>query len=391
MATRSGDGCEPRASSSFNDWGELMSEFIGLGLTHYPSLLGLDGNMAWLLQWTLEDPDIPASAKDPENWSDAMRSEWGDDQGKSAAAVHRAQLMDGFNHVRQALEDFAPDVVVMFGDDQYENFKEDLIPPFAVLAYTDMEIKPWQAMKRRRGDNLWGESVDTVFPVRGAQEIGRYLASKLIDRGFDMPYAYEPRHQEGLSHSFLNALLLLDIDRKGFAYPVLPISVNCYGERVVSHKGTISRFRDRDKIPDPPSPSPSRCMDLGAAVAEILLESPWRAAIIASSSWSHAFLTDHTWRLHPDHEADVALFESLTKGDFAFWRTRSRSELERAGQHEMLNWFCLAGALEHQDVRPDWATLVSTDVFNSNKVFAVLPPVGAEPDRTTVAATTSSP
>jgi hypothetical protein len=353
-----------------------MSEFIGLGLTHYPALLGLDDNMAWLLRWTLEDPDIPLSAKDVKSWPEVMQREWSDDEGRRAAGEHRAQLLAGFAKVRQALADFAPDLVVIFGDDQYENFREDLIPPFAVLAYPDMEVKPWQSLKRRRGQNLWGETADATFPVRGAQEAGRYLATELIERGFDTPYAYQPLHQEGLPHSFLNSLLLLDYERHGFPYRVLPISVNCYGQRVVSHKGTISRFADQDKTPDPPSPSPSRCMDLGRAVADIFLASPWRAAIIASSSWSHAFLTDHTWRLFPDHAEDVKLFDALEAGDFSSWRARSRADLERAGQHEMLNWFCLAGALEGRSVQPDWADFVTTYVFNSNKVFAVFPPVG---------------
>ena len=31
----------------------------------------------------------------------------------------------------------------MWGDDQYENFKEDIVPPFCVLAYDDQDIQPW--------------------------------------------------------------------------------------------------------------------------------------------------------------------------------------------------------------------------------------------------------
>jgi hypothetical protein len=48
----------------------------------------------------------------------------------------------------------------MFGDDQYENFKEDIVPPFAVLAYEDHDIQPWK--HRRTPDNPWGEPVDTT-------------------------------------------------------------------------------------------------------------------------------------------------------------------------------------------------------------------------------------
>ena len=37
----------------------------------------------------------------------------------------------GFRAARQALNEFDPDFVLMFGDDQYENFKEDIIPAAA--------------------------------------------------------------------------------------------------------------------------------------------------------------------------------------------------------------------------------------------------------------------
>lgn len=352
-----------------------MGELLGVGLTHYPPLLGRDEDMSWVLRWTLEDPDIPEPAKDPAAWSDSMRAEWGDDEGLAAAAAHRRELLDGFDRVRKEIDAFEPDVVVVFGDDQYENFREDLIPPFAVLAYGDLEIHPWQAMKRRRGANVWNEPDDAAFPVRGAPEVGRYLAGGLIEAGFDMPYAYQPLHQEGLPHSFLNALLLLDHERRGFGHPVLPIAVNCYGRRVVSFRGSLSRFAQVAETPDPPSPSPARCMALGSAVADILLESPWRSVLMASSSWSHAFLTDHTWRLHPDHTRDELLFEALVQGEYEVWRSQRTEDLEHAGQQEILNWMCLAGAMERLGVKPDWATFVGTEVFNSNKVFAVFPPV----------------
>jgi hypothetical protein len=116
-------------------------------------------------------------------------------------------------------------------------------------------------------------------------------------------------------------------------------------------------------------------MDLGAAIADIMLASPWRTVVMASSSWSHAFLTDHTWRLYPDHDRDQALYDALLAGDFGKWRGSLTSELEQAGQQELLNWFCLVGAMERNGAPPDWSSYVPTHIFNSNKVFAVFPTV----------------
>ena len=37
----------------------------------------------------------------------------------------------------------------------------------------------------------------------------------------------------------------------------------------------------------------------------------------------------------------------------------------------MLNWFCLLGAVAELGLDLSWSSFVTTDVFNSNKCFAV--------------------
>ena len=85
-----------------------MAEILGLGLSHYPPFSGLDDAMADILRWTLEDPDIPESAKDPANWPQLMRDEWGRDGGRSAAAGHREAMVAGFEKTRSALDAIDP-------------------------------------------------------------------------------------------------------------------------------------------------------------------------------------------------------------------------------------------------------------------------------------------
>lgn len=354
-----------------------MAEILGLGLSHYPPLCGLDRDMAGILSWTLDDPGIPAAEKDPARWPAAMREEWGDDAGETAAAVHRAALVAGFARVRAALDAFAPDVVVIWGDDQYENFREDLIPPYALLAYGDMTILPWADAQHSSAmtgkPNVWGEDSETSFTVRGRPDVARWLTGALLGSGIDVAYAYEPLHHPGLAHAFLNAILYLDYERRGFDYPVVAFPLNCYGRRVVSARGFITRMGDDIEF-DPPSPPPARFMQVGAATARALRDSPWRVALVASSSWSHAFLCDRTWRLRPDTEADRSLYEALRAGDHDAWRATSLDALEGAGQQEMLNWFALVGAMEALGAKLDWSEWVGTHVFNSDKVFAIYEP-----------------
>lgn len=351
-----------------------MAEILGLGITHYPPLCLPDAEMSGILRWTLNDPAIPAAAKDPLNWPAAMRAEWAADLGRRAAAEHRAALVAGLQRVRARLDEFKPDVVLIWGDDQYENFREDVIPPFAVLAYDDIELHPWahaEASSMMNGKvNVWNEDESVHYRLRGRPDIARHLTAELIERGFDVAYAYKPLHHRSVAHAFTNAILYLDYARRGFEHAVVCFPLNCYGRRVVSCRGFMTRIDSAVDF-DPPSPSPRRFMDLGAATAQALKASPYRVALLASSSWSHAFLVDHTWRLRPDTPNDRRLYDAMTAHDFAYWRSRTLADVEHAGQQEVLNWWTLMGAMESLGARLEWSEFVETSIFNSNKVFAV--------------------
>jgi hypothetical protein len=351
-----------------------MAEILGLGISHYPPLCLPDAEMAGILRWTLQDPSIPAAEKDVANWPAAMRAEWSEDFGERAAAGHRRALVAGFERVRAALDAFRPDVVVIWGDDQYENFREDLIPPFAILAFDDLDLYPWnhaQASSMMKGKaNVWGEDASKCYRLRGRPDIARHLVRGLLEHDIDVAYAYKPLHHASLAHAFTNTVLYLDYDRRGYDYPTICFPLNCYGRRVVSCRGFLTRMDAALEL-DPPSPSPRRFMQVGAAAARVLRGSPWRVALVASSSWSHAFLCDATWRLRPDTPADRRLYEALRTGDYAAWRATPLAAIEDAGQQEVLNWFALAGAMEALGARLEWSEFVETHVFNSNKVFAV--------------------
>ena len=351
-----------------------MGEILGVGLSHYPPLCGPDEDMSGLLRHTMQDESIPARYRDPENWPAEMRAEWAEDEGLVAAAAHRMQLVEGFRRIRSAIDEFSPDALLIIGDDQYENFQETVIPPFAILAYDqDLDLQPWRADARSAmvgSGNAWGEGPETAVRVRIAGELGRELASGLLERDIDVAYAYRPHHHPGLSHAFTNALLFLDYDRQGLDYPVLPFAVNCYGRWVIAREGFVARFDD-DSRPDPPSPRPARMMQVGAALAETILASDYRVAIVASSSWSHAFLCDKTYRLRPDTDSDRALYQDMIGNDFGALSTRSLLEIEAAGQQEVLNWFALWGAMELAGHGLVHSEMVETSIFNSNKVFAV--------------------
>ncbi len=344
-----------------------MGKILGIGATHYPPGLVPDEYKPWPLARMLQTDDrIPARMKDPANWPEPMRLEWGDDEGITSHKAHRARVFKAFRKIREEIDAFEPDFVLIWGDDQYENFREDIIPPYCVLAYDKLEFKPFQRLRGR--PNIWGEPADKVFACPGHHAAGRFLARRLLEEGFDMAYAYQPLHEDGLGHAFANTLLFLDLDRKGFKYPVLPIAVNCYGSNVIRNRGGGSQYSDE---PDPPSPSPRRCFELGQATARVLQDSPWRVVLMASSSWSHGFLTEkHHW-MYPDLEADRALLEQLRAGEYSKWRDVPLHKIEESGEQEVLNWFCLVGAMAELDRKAEILDWVETWTFNAPKCLAI--------------------
>ena len=227
--------------------------------------------------------------------------------------------------------------------------------------------------------SLFGLAGKKALIVGGGQGMGeasaKFLARALIDRGIDTAYSYKPLHTDGLAHAFTNTLLYLDWDRNGFPWPVLPFAINCYGTNLIHAKGGTSALfvSPQTDAPDPPAPPPWRCMDVGRAIAEILAESPWRVALVASSSWSHCFLSPTNGYLWPDHAADRVMFDALSRSDHAVWRGRTRDQMEAAGQHELLLWMALMGAMEALGQKPvvhDWA---ETHLFMSDKAFVTYP------------------
>jgi len=330
-----------------------------------------DDHMADILRRHLSSDRVPADAKDPASWPARMREEFGPDGANTLAmaAEERTRVIGAYRQVRREIDAFKPDMVLIWGDDQYENFHEDLVPAFCVYACAEFQMQPYlhTAWALGQPENIWGEPPDKTFTVKGHPAAGRHLARRLLEEDRPVAYAYTPSlHHPGLAHAFMNTVLYLDYDRTGFDYPVLPFHVNCYGSSLVRNRGGDTIGKDGSE-PDPPAPSPRLCFDIGAATARIMQASPWRAVLIGSSSWSHAFLTAKNHFLFPDQEADRRRYEELRTGNQGAWRDIPLAEIEASGQAEFLNWVCLAGAMTELGVKADVLDFTESYIFNSSK------------------------
>jgi hypothetical protein len=350
-----------------------MAEILGLGITHYPAIVVEPEHWSQFVIRRTKAGQVPAEVfENKAAWPAAMREEWADDQGAAAAGRHKTRLVAAAAKVREALDAFDPDFVVIWGDDQYENFRNDCIPAFCVYIFDHAVSRPYAPPFFSGAANIWGLPEDAELKVRGHRDGARSLCQSLLGGGFDIAYAYETRHHAGLAHSFNNALIYLDYERSGFPYPVVPFHVNCYGNRLTD----ISEDEAGEKIADmsPPSPSPKRCFEIGRATARFFADSPWRVALIASSSWSHANLTKKTDWLYPDIPSDRARLAELENGEYTRWADIDIGQIEDAGQHEFLNWICLAGAMAETDQRFESIDFIESHLFNSSKCFGVFHP-----------------
>jgi hypothetical protein len=354
-----------------------MAEILGLGMFHGPQPALTDETMANVyFRRILNDPETPAAFRDPSNWPAQMREEWGDDEGLAAARRHRDEAIGGCRQAREAIDAFQPDIVVIFADDQYENFKEDVLPPFCVYAADEFPLAGFEQGMPPSGRGT--APVPLPHPplqktVKGSKAVGTYLADQLVLNDFDIACAWKLHHMQHLGHAFSHSVDYLDWDRSGFPYPIIPFHVSCYGTnlRVPTPEAKIvpGRLMEGVRTAPPESPTPRRCYALGKQVAEILAASPYRAVIIGSASWSHASLTGMHGYLWGDVEADRVHREELAAGEFSRWRDLPAEKMQASGQHEMRNWICLAGAMEGR--KANVLAYAETYLFNSSKCVAL--------------------
>ena len=204
------------------------------------------------------------------------------------------------------------------------------------------------------------------------------MASALLNEGFDIAYAYKPLHHS-LGHAFLNSLLFLDWDRQGFHHPIVPFTANAYGRHLTGSQraaDTDSGTPTQDGSDDPPGPQPWRCFQIGAATARAFAASPMASRSDRLIELVASLLTAKKRA----HVSRCGVRQALLRSALlrAIGRPGAKTTLEQAedrGHHELLNWFCLAGAMSELNRKPDEAVFLESWITNSDKVFAVFRPM----------------
>jgi hypothetical protein len=78
---------------------------------------------------------------------------------------------------------------------------------YLINCFESFEARHWK--HARPSPNAWNETPDTVFRYQANRRVAKYLVTRLSEEGFEVAYAYEPRH-EAMPPVILNTLLFLD-------------------------------------------------------------------------------------------------------------------------------------------------------------------------------------
>ncbi|HEV8020322.1 MAG TPA: hypothetical protein VGP41_03600 [Candidatus Lustribacter sp.] len=181
-----------------------------------------------------------------------------------------ARCMRAFDVLREHVAAKRPDVLIIFGDDQTEQFTFKNLPAFNIFVGPQFEgwkISHYLGMpKRGKPREARAKTAANWTSVDGHPELARALTVGLMDRGFDVSYSLELNNpEEGMGHAIMRAATVLTPE---YDVPVIPFLVNCcYG----------------------PSPRGRRCYELGRALRETIEAIPLdlSVAVVGSGGLWH--------------------------------------------------------------------------------------------------------
>jgi hypothetical protein len=143
-----------------------MAELLGLGCSHGPIIL--TPPEVWHKSRERifgSNPNFQA----PPQLIEAL----GDDNGLTQDRLDQQKIVAAFQVMRDRLHEWNPDVLLVIGDDQAENFKQDNLPPFCL--YTGSEVDGYPFKNTAGSNNRRDAAADTKFSFKCPSEFSRDL------------------------------------------------------------------------------------------------------------------------------------------------------------------------------------------------------------------------
>ncbi len=293
---------------------------LGFGSSHAPQLrLGYE-HWPEMIQKDLNDSRF--------DYEEVLKRAKPDMQSELTPEVMK--LRDESNHhsmsvLRKKLEAAAPDVIVIIGDDQHEQFFEGNMPMFSVFHGDSLPIRqrPRQFDHKpgaSRANTSWNQTAAHPPEADHPTDTGfaDHLIHSLVEGGFDIAVSNQYREGTGVGHafSFLYQFIMPELN-----IAVVPVTMNAFYP--------------------PNQPTPRRAFQMGEAIREAI--NSWDAsksvAVMASGGLSHFII---------DEDLDHMALDAMARRDEEAIASLPRDRMMQLGTTETLNWIALSGAMTEE-------------------------------------------
>ena len=275
---------------------------LGLASSHAPSMFRPVESWPTIHRWLIDDVRQPHQLA--QETPEVLRS-------------YFSRIEKGFHTLRERLEAYRPDALLVMGDDQGEVFTPSNTPSFCIFACPEVRGTLNVAF-------IGEPEEENHITIPGHPELANYLLEGLVQKGFDLSFCRElkalGRPKRGIGHAFTRPVFKLT---PKLDLPVINFHVNAYFS---------------------PLPTASRCYELGQAMAELLESRSERVAIMASGGLSHDPKGPRSGWI--DTALDQWVLTRLERGDGEALRRLFRfdSDTLRGGTGEIRAWIVAAGA-----------------------------------------------
>lgn len=276
------------------------------------------------------------------------------------AEKHR-RVGEAYEHLADVFEQARPDVVVVFGDDQDEQFDSTNHPAFAVYVGESFNGYKAVAYEGTRNPRPLKPKTDEHWAhVETRPELAKWVLRGLFDDGFDPAFMTSlPDENFGMGHAFMRPQLKLTRGR--FDVPMVPVLVN----------GLY-----------PPQPSAARCVAAARSIRRSIEAWPQdlRVVVLGSGGLWH---TPGARQAYLDEAFDEAILGAVRSGDadamaayFDAWHAPSdKSDLQcfdafkgktgmaggiGSGSGEVRNWIMAAAVADRPGVVVDYVPVYAS-------------------------------
>lgn len=209
-------------------------------------------------------------------------------------AAKKLRCQNAFAVLREHFVEARADVVILFGDDQLEQFRFSGFPAFSVFCgerFEGYKISGRVGLPIKGPRATVPRTPEHWVSVPGHPRLARELMVGLVREGFDPAFSLELADaEEGMGHAFMRPLNVLT---PAYDVAAVPISINCYYG---------------------PQPTGKRCWQLGLALRRIVETFPedLRVAVVGSGGLWHTPMRANAIL---DESFDAQMLAGIRSGD----------------------------------------------------------------------------